>query len=177
MTVVSDARAIDDLEARRVLEDVHARSSQQLFGFARRLGLTDDEAAEVVQEALLRLWRTLRRGATIDDPRAWTFRTTYRLAMDRHRLRRRWAGFVEGLGGSDTARLDSIPTSSPDELIAVWAEVNRLPPRQRQVLYLHYRADLTFEAIGRVLGLEASSARGHAARAIARLRDRLGPEA
>jgi RNA polymerase sigma factor (sigma-70 family) len=175
--VVSDAGAIDDLAARKTLEDVLDRSGQQLFGFARRLGLADDEAAEVVQEALLRLWRTLRAGATIDDPRAWTFRATFRLAMDRHRVRRRWTEFVRGLRGSDADRTGTTLAPDGDELIAVWAEVDRLPARQRQVLYLHYRADLTFEAIGRVLGLEASSARGHAARAIARLRERLGPEA
>ena len=174
VTVVSDAPAVDDLTARRILEGVHARNGQQLFGFARRLGLTDDEADDVTQEALLRLWRALRGTAVIDDPAAWAFRATYRLAMDRHRLARRWQALAGVLRGAESEAAGlAEPPAGADELIAVWTEVDRLPVRQRQVLYLHYRADLTFEAIGTVLAIEPSSARGHASRGVARLRERL----
>jgi len=170
---VSDAPAVDDRAARLILEDVHARNGQQLFGFARRLGLTDDEAEEVVQEALLRLWRTVR-GQTIDDPAAWTFRAAYRLAMDRHRGRRRWQAFLAAVRPTVIdARGRGEMIAGRDELLAVWSEVDRLPARQRHVVYLHYQADLTFETIGRVLDIQPSSARAHAARGLATLRERL----
>ena len=166
---MSRTQAVDDLAARRIVEDVNARSGQQLFGFARRLGLHDDEADDAVQEALLRLWRTVRAGTAVDSPVAWTFRTTYRLAMDRHRLARRARALLDRFGAGDTSW-----TADADDLAAVWSEVDRLPARQRHVLYLHYRADLTFEAIARVLDIEASSARSAATRGLARLRERLG---
>jgi RNA polymerase sigma factor (sigma-70 family) len=156
--------------ARQVVEEVHARHAQQLFGFVRRLGLGDEEASDVAQEALLRLWRVCRDGGAPDRPLAWTFRTAYRLAMDRHRLRRRWRALLDArvsAGG---------PTDMRDELLAVWSEVDRLPLRQRQVLYLRYRADLPFEDIGHVLGIDTSSARASAARGLASLRDRLAEE-
>ena len=54
----------------------------------------------------------------------------------------------------------------------MWAEVDRLPTRQREVLYLRYRSDLTFEAIGEVLGITSSAARSHATQAMATLRQR-----
>jgi RNA polymerase sigma factor (sigma-70 family) len=92
--------------------------------------------------------------------------------MDRHRLRRRWQSFLDR---QSTARADT--RSVQDELLAVWAEVDRLPERQRQVLYLRYRADLTFEEIGEVLGMDPASARSSASRGIAALRERLGEEA
>jgi RNA polymerase sigma factor (sigma-70 family) len=166
---VSETHVVDDVAARQIVEDVNARSGQQLFGFARRLGLRDDEADDAVQEALLRLWRTVRDGTVLDSPIAWTFRTTYRLAMDRHRLRRRAQALLDRFipAGTDT-------TDNADELVAVWSEVDRLPLRQRHVIYLHYRADLTFEVIGRVLDIEASSARSAATRGLATLRERLG---
>jgi RNA polymerase sigma factor (sigma-70 family) len=156
--------------ARQVVEDLHARHGQQLFGFVRRLGLGDEEASDIAQEALLRLWRVSRDGDAPDRPLAWTFRTAYRLAMDRHRLRRRWRALIDArvsVGG---------PTDRRDELLAVWSEVDRLPMRQRQVLYLRYRADLPFEDIGHVLGIDASSARASASRGLASLRDRLAEE-
>ena len=54
--------------------------------------------------------------------------------------------------------------------IAVWSEVDRLPDRQRQVIYLRYRADLAYEEIGQALGITAGAARSHAAQAVERLR-------
>jgi RNA polymerase sigma factor (sigma-70 family) len=174
VTVVSDAPAVEDRTAKRILEDVHARTGQQLFGFARRLGLTDDEAEEVVQEALLRLWRALRGRTIIDDPAAWTFRATYRLAMDRHRGRRRWQAFLAAVRPtSSEAEGRAAMSAVRDELLSVWSEVDRLPARQRHVVYLHYHADLSFETIGRVLGIRASSARADASRGVATLRERL----
>jgi len=172
---VPDERTAPERDARRpaarqVVEDLHARHGQQLYGFVRRLGLDDEEASDITQEALLRLWRVCRDGVAPDRPLAWTFRTAYRLAMDRHRLRRRWRALLErraSIGG---------PTEQRDELLAVWSEVDRLPVRQRQVLYLRYRADLPFEDIGHVLGIDTSSARASASRGIASLRNRLAGE-
>ena len=43
---------------RRVLS-LHARRGQDLYGFALGLGLTDEDAADAVQETMLRLWREL----------------------------------------------------------------------------------------------------------------------
>jgi RNA polymerase sigma factor (sigma-70 family) len=169
---VSETHVVDDVAARQIVEDVNARSGQQLFGFARRLGLRDDEADDAVQEALLRLWRSVGDGTILDSPVAWTFRTTYRLAMDRHRLRRRAQALLDRFSSfapHDTA-------DNADELVAVWSEVDRLPARQRHVLYLHYRADLTFEVIARVLDIETSSARSAASRGMTTLRERLGGE-
>jgi RNA polymerase sigma-70 factor (ECF subfamily) len=59
----------------------------------------------------------------------------------------------------------------------VWSEVDRLPDRQRAVLYLRYRADLAFEEVGLTLGITASAARSHCTQALATLRTRLGVEA
>ena len=170
MTAVTSADGVTEAAASRTVEEVHARIGQPLFGFARRLGLSDDEAAEVVQDALLRLFRSLRIAGSlpIEDPTAWTFRAAYRLAMDRHRLRRRIQTISQRLRPADPP----VPAQT-DELIAVWAEVDRLPPGQRAVVYLRYRADLSFEAIGTILGIDASSARSQASRAIAHLRARL----
>ncbi len=86
-----DAVAVDPM----VIVALERDRGQALFGFARRLGLGDDQAADAVQETLLRLWRELTRGITVDDPAAWSFRTLYRICMDEHRLRRRVAALAE----------------------------------------------------------------------------------
>ena len=158
--------------ADRVLEEVDERHGQDLFGLARRSGLADEAAEDAVQEALLRLWLEVRAGVDIIEPRAWTFRTLYRLAMDEHRLRRRASDLLARLprpqrGSTETDDLDRR---------SIWTLVDRLPTRQRQVLYLRYKADMSFDQIASVIGITASAARAHASFAAVRLRGSLGPE-
>jgi RNA polymerase sigma factor (sigma-70 family) len=145
--------------------------AQALFGFVRRLGLTDDQADDAVQEVLLRLLGQLRDGSAIVNPRAWVYRSIYRLAMDQHRMRRRWASIMA------RSRSRQIP-AGPDiaDRIAVWSEVDRLPRRQREVIYLRYRSDLAFDEIGKVLGITASAARSHATQAVQALQRRLATD-
>ena len=169
-STIEEAR--DDDALKGVVIDLERRQGQALFGFVRRLGLSDAQAADAVQDVLLRLWAEIRAGRSIEQPKAWAFRAIYRLAMDQHRLQRRIGAIVERLGRSDA----SDPGHDTSDRVAVWAEVARLPERQRHVLYLRYRADLSFEEIASVMGITASAARSHAAQATATLRRRLGDE-
>jgi RNA polymerase sigma-70 factor (ECF subfamily) len=151
----------------RLLIDLEGHEGQRLFGFVRRLGLTDVEANDVVQEVFLRLWRQLGTGRPMDNAKGWAYQAAYRLAMDEHRLRRRALDLVGRLVGDP--RHDR---SDEDDRIALWTEVDRLPQRQREVLYLRYRSDLSFNEIGEVLGITSSAARSHSTQAMAALRRR-----
>lgn len=170
VSTVEGARDEDALQA--IVIDLEHRQGQALFGFVRRLGLSDAQAADAVQDVLLRLWAQMIAGRSIEEPKAWAFRAIYRLAMDQHRLQRRIGAIVERLGRSGAA--DAGHDAS--DRIAVWAEVGRLPERQRHVLYLRYRVDLSFDEIASVMGITASAARSHATQATATLRRRLGDE-
>jgi hypothetical protein len=55
-----------DHVARRVSEH-YERRGRELWGLARRLGASDEEAADVVQKAHLRLWRELSTGTYVED--------------------------------------------------------------------------------------------------------------
>ena len=161
----------------RTVQSLYERRSQEMFGFVRRLGLDDEAASDAVQETMLRLWRELAAGMEISDPDAWTFRTLYRLGIDSHRLTRRIRGLVERVGGRlavgvDRGHYDGDP-GRRIEMDAVWHAVDKLPTRQRAVLYLRYRADLPYERIGLALGISPSAARGHASTGLAALRRRL----
>jgi RNA polymerase sigma factor (sigma-70 family) len=169
--IVDVARGVTS-DADLVVTDLERRQGQALFGFVRRQGLTDTEAQDAVQDVLFRLWLELRAGTAVDNPRAWVYRAVYRIAMDHHRLRARIAALTRRL---DRAGIEPPPGDVADR-VAVWAEVDRLPTRQRQVLYLRYRADLSFEEIGPILGITPSAARSHATQALARLRHRLGQD-
>ena len=165
-----DVRTVGSSASERAVIDFEAEHGQVLFGFVRRLGVHDAAAADVVQESLLRLFDALRAGQEMRDPKSWTFHVAYRLAMDEHRR------FARGLRAVQTPLRPPDPGDDID-LRQVWSEVDRLPDRQRAVLYLRYRADLAFEDVGLTLGITASAARSHCTQALATLRARLGEEA
>jgi RNA polymerase sigma factor (sigma-70 family) len=156
---------------RRIVVDLERRRGRELFGFARHLGLTDEEARDASQEALLRLWKAIDSGQGVGQPDAWTFRALYRICMDEHRWRRRVRGLAERLQRSAAAT-----EGDRSELIAVWDAVERLPARQRHAIFLRYRADLPFDEVGAILGIAAASARSHVSRALETLRERLSDE-
>jgi RNA polymerase sigma factor (sigma-70 family) len=155
--------------ADEVVERIDVRHGQNLFGLARRAGLDDQTAEDAVQETLVRLWLEVRTGTDILDPPAWSFRTLYRIAMDQHRLRRRVRELVERVG-----RRPPPPTTDAVQQMTIWSLVDRLPLRQRQVMYLRYRADMTFEQIALVMTITPSGARANAAKASVSLRRSLG---
>ncbi|HEY4634348.1 MAG TPA: sigma-70 family RNA polymerase sigma factor [Candidatus Limnocylindrales bacterium] len=154
-----------DHVARRVTEH-YERRGRELWGLARRLGATDEGAADVVQEAHLRLWRELSNGTFVEDVDAWVFRVAYRLVMDQHRLGRRVRELV---GRLSAGHVESV-SHALDDRLSLWPLVDRLPTRERATLYLRYRADLAFEQIGEVMGITTASARTYASRGTERLR-------
>jgi RNA polymerase sigma factor (sigma-70 family) len=155
-----------------LVADRYEQRGRELWGLARRLGATNEQAHDVVQEAHLRLWRELGRGTSIQDLDAWTFRVVYRLVMDQHRLTRRVGDIVGRLrhSRSEVEHLDV------DDRLSLWPVVDRLPPRERTTLYLRYRADLSFEQIGEVMGITSGGARTYASRGLERLREMFGVE-
>lgn len=157
-------------DAWRTVVALEQASGQRLYGYALRLGVDAGRAADLVQEALLRLWRELNAGAPIRSPEAWTYRTLGRLAMDEHRLHRRIVTLLARLGDGAAMRVMEIEST---ERVAVWDQVDRLPDRQRQVIYLRYQADLAFEEIGQVMDITPGAARSHATTALRTLRTRL----
>jgi RNA polymerase sigma factor (sigma-70 family) len=172
MTPLPEALAEPDL-LRDTVVSLQADRGGELWGLARHVGLSPDEADDAVQETFVRLWAVLRDGASIQRPDAWAFRSLYRLAMDRHRWHRRVRLLTERLGAQPPRRT---PVDHAERM-AIWEAVEGLPERQRLAIYLRYRADLPYEEIGAILGIAAPSVRSHVSRALNALRVELGEEA
>jgi RNA polymerase sigma factor (sigma-70 family) len=125
----------------------------------REVGAAD--APDIVQEALVRAWR--RRSTYRADrgtPRAWLAGVLLDQAR-RHRVRRR------------------VPPTPPDgrdagdpaaDRLDLERAVSALPRRQREVVTLHYLADLGVDEVASVLGISVGSVKSHLHHARARLR-------
>jgi RNA polymerase sigma factor (sigma-70 family) len=152
---------------------VYERRAAQLWSFGRRLGLTSEQAEDAVQEAFARLVRTQRWDGPVHRPDAWLFQAVHNLAMDQHR-RARHVHEIRPSEGDAHAAMDPtaplVADAPADPSIDLWAAVDRLPERQRAVVYLRYRADFDFATIARILSISEVGARANAFRALRRLR-------
>ncbi len=117
----------------------------------RNAAIAEDATAEAFARALA--YQT-----SIRDPRAWLYRTAFRIAtMELRELGTR--GF-------------ELPDAAvdPPEVIDVAAALRQLTPNQRAAIVLRYVADLPTREVARALGMSTATVRVHVFRARARLR-------
>jgi len=152
-----------------------------VYSIAMSLLHDPDEAADLTQDAFIRMLRALGsyRGET--KLTTWLYRLVVNLGIDR--LRRR---------GAQPIRLDEdgtdldLPSTDPaddapaaferdEEAQAVRDAVARLPEAQRLALTLHYLEDLRYEDIAEVMGVPLNTVKSHIRRGKERLAVALGP--
>ena len=155
-------------------EEVYRACFPAVHGVVRSMLRDPGEVEDVVQEAFLSALRALPRYRPMPGVPflAWMLRIARNAAL----MRLRGSGRVAviepealslRLGGTDDPRLDAL-----DHGVAT-AELERLAPRQRQVLLLRFVLDLDAAATGTVLGLTPEAVRQLQRRALATLRRRV----
>ena len=119
--------------------------------YAWRLVGDVEAAHDLAQEAMARTWSRWR---SVDEPRAYAFRITTNLARKAWRRQADDALAVSSLGA--LAAVVGSHVDGPETGTAVRDAVRGMPRRLREVVLLHYFADLRVEdvatATGRPLG-------------------------
>ena len=136
--------------------DLVHQTSDTLYGVARRI-LRDPELAEdVLQTALVTIWRKLPNLREADRFEGWAFRILVHACYAEAPRNRRWASTIREL--PDRADLaDDIRTiHDRDELERAF---RRLPLDQRAVFVLHHHVGLPLVAVAETLGIPDGTAR------------------
>jgi RNA polymerase sigma-70 factor (ECF subfamily) len=144
-------------------------ADQQRYVYSIAMTITRDpaDAADLTQDALIRLIRAIGsyRGET--KLSTWLYRLVVNLGIDR--MRRRGAPPIR----LDDEALDiDVPSDSPaddvagtierdEEARSVRAAIALLPDAQRLALTLHYFEDLRYEDIADVMGVPINTVKSH----------------
>jgi RNA polymerase sigma-70 factor (ECF subfamily) len=139
---------------REDLARLYDLASERMFGLAAWRTGNSEDAAEVVQEAFVRVAEQRDRLATVRDPRWWLLAVTHRIAVDLTRRRRPTEPvedhpYLRAPAGDHGRILDSRRAS---------ALVAQLSPKLRAVIYLHHYAGMSHSEIGRSLGIPTFTA-------------------
>ena len=123
-------------------------------------------AEDVVQTALIKLYRHWSRVDRDSDPWSYARRTVVNAAIDEQR--RPWRRETATDVLPETATSDAPPL---DDLVL--AVLSALPAKQRAVVVLRYIEDLDVDTVAQVLGMPTNTVKSHAARGLAALREGL----
>jgi RNA polymerase sigma-70 factor (ECF subfamily) len=165
------------------MDEDEATAAKQLEAIAgplrealrRAKNMPRELAEDHTQETLAQLWKAARRGnvdlSALSNPVGYAYR--WALNVDQNWQRRETArGEREQWSQSSDLCLD--PAATAAENVDVLRALERLPPRQREVVYLHRSCDLPLDEIADILRIQPGTARTHLWRGEARLRELLG---
>ena len=152
------------------MQRLYRRHGDRLYALALRLTGTVSDAEEVVQETFLRAWRNLHRFRGESAFGTWLYRITTNLCRD-HLKRHQRTGLRDAQPEAVSNIADELP-AGVDALARRRLEdaLDKLTPRQREVLVLHDVMELDHPQIAEVLELPAATSKSHLHRARARLR-------
>ncbi|HEX6551841.1 MAG TPA: sigma-70 family RNA polymerase sigma factor [Ktedonobacteraceae bacterium] len=160
-------------------ETLVRRYKLRVFHFIRRRVRDDDQAWDVFQQVLLKLFVSLPTLCTAGEQLGpWLFRVAHNCCIDA--LRRRSMVCFSDLGWESEEAEEELfplaslvdPSPSPEETLeyqevqhALRKAIEGLPPGLRPVVLMHYWDRLSFSEIGRRLKMPESTARSYSYRA------------
>jgi RNA polymerase sigma-70 factor, ECF subfamily len=134
-----------------------------LFAFLHDRAQAEDVVQDAFASALLR-WPVLRR---YHDPEAWVRAVAFRRAIDHHRRNARQLRALVRLGPPPA------PPPVGAEHVDLVRALRRLPLAQREVLVLHYVAELAVERVAAELRVPVGTVKSRLARGRAALAQEL----
>lgn len=156
-----------DLEA---LGPIYDSCAAEIFAIAHWRTGSRADASDCVQEVFVKLASSPAIVAGIRHARRYLLTIAHRTAVDRARARRRHVALAdEPL--LESASLD--PDRALDAARAT-AALRQIPAAQRESIYLHHFAELSFREVGSVMGVPTFTAASRYRLGMARLRALLG---
>lgn len=171
------ARRADRAAFMRIYDHFAPRLRRYLLG----LGATPSRADELVQDALLAVWR---KSALFDPARAsldaWLFRIARNLFIDEVRREPHWRPIQEGLEQLDAGCVASPDPAAPEGYVdqrMLAAAIERLPAMQARLVRMSYLEARSHREIALETGMPLGSVKSAIHRAVGRLRSAMGAPA
>jgi RNA polymerase sigma-70 factor (ECF subfamily) len=157
----TDAQVVRDVLAgdRDAYRMLVRRYGDALHGHALRMSGNADEAADLVQRALVQGFRKLHTCKDPDRVGAWLFRITANLCKD-HLRSRHHSRHVSLTALADVVRGSADPEADVQDTetrARVWGALQSLTPEQREAFVLKHVEGRSYEEIAAVMDLSVAS--------------------
>jgi RNA polymerase sigma factor (sigma-70 family) len=162
-----DAPEWENVVARLVAERGDALTRYAFYVSGNR-----EDAADLVQDALVKTFGRLRNGFTIESAEGYVRRAILTTQVDRGRRGQRWRRIAHLTATPETR--DST-TDGTDLALDLHEELRKLSPRERACLVLRYYEDLKVDDIAATLELSSGTVKRYLSDGLAKMARSLSP--
>jgi len=150
----------------QVVADLVDQRGDALSRYAFLLCGSRDDAADLVQDALVKTFGRLRNGFSVDSAEAYVRRSILNTFLDRGRRVTRWRRIAHL-----QFQPDEQPSATPgvDDRIDLHDELQKLSPRERACLVLRYYDDLKVDDIASTLGISSGAVKRYLSDGLAKM--------
>ncbi len=141
-----------------------------MYRMAYAIVQDSDDAQDVVQDAVTRLWSKRRELLHVESPDALCAMTVKHLSIDLLRARKRRPQAAVAEEHDDPSDYPLARVEDADMLMMAERMIKSLPPSQQEVLRLRSHGDCTVDEIAAITGLSPANVRQLLSRARRRLK-------
>lgn len=122
-----------------------------MYRLALRITLSSQEAEDVVQDVIIKLWNTRDHLDTVDNLEAYALRMTRNLALDRQRMRVNQSESLDAI--KEQPLTDDTRGEQQEQVESVRTAMRQLPEKQRSVMQLRDFEGYSYKEIAEMLSI------------------------
>ena len=146
----------------------------KLYRFAVRLLRDEEEAKDVVQEAMIRVWNKKDEMHTLENMEAWCMRVVRNLSLDKLKSKHnKTDSFAEGFDINANGMTPYAETEINNTMSVIHKFIAALPEKQRQIIQLRDIEGFSYKEIGDILTMDANNVKVNLFRARKAVREDL----
>lgn len=146
----------------------------KLYRLAYRMVGDTMEAEDVVQEALIKIWKKRERLEEIDNKEAWCMAVTRNLAIDKIRARKKSTVSIDTVYHVKDNNMDPYHSlKSKDAMAKIKEIMNKLPDNLKLVLQLREIEGYSYKEIGEIAGFTIDQVKVYIYRARQSMKEQL----
>lgn len=155
----------------RLVAQLVAERGDALVRYAAFVSGSSDDAADLVQDALVKTFGRLRNGYTVSSAEGYVRRAILTLHIDRTRRRVRWRRIAHLTWEPETV---DAPDGATQDRLDLHQELRKLSPRERACLVLRYYDDLTVNQIAATLEISPGTVKRYLSDGLGKMSVALG---
>ena len=161
-----DASKKDVARWELVVERLVAERGEALTRYAFFVSGSRDDAADLVQDALVKTFGRLRNGYSVESAEAYVRRAILNTWLDGGRRTSRWRKIIHLQA---TPEIEESRAAETESRIDLHEEMQKLSPRERACIVLRYYEDLKVDDIASTLELSSGAVKRYLSDGLAKM--------
>ena len=155
--------------------DLYEITFNRLYHYGMKFTTDEEVVKDCIQELFIKLYRNHRTLPELENPLFYLFRSLKNLLIDALQEKEKMIYFLPQEIPFHAKFIYKNPEEERNEEIKEKIEeiVNLLSDRQKEVIYLRYQADMSYEEIAAILGINYQSVRNLIHRSIKKIRSEI----